>query len=260
MRKYITAFLVALAVLAGATSVQAQSAHDACSESHTGTTGSVSEASFSWTHTPVGTPRGVVVWVFNDGGNTDESTGVTYDSEAVSAQTGGVATHATAEVGHVKTYFKGSSVNTGAVTVVVNRNNNSQFLYAIACTVTAGGDTEVHEAGIVLVQETEIDLDEQNVTDGSPGTDSVRYAAVGIGLGSLPAAGANSTLAQSIDPGNENMGVVFETTAGQGSRPVGFDYGGPPDDAVGVFLAIRQAGGGGATPKPQQMLFGVGGE
>jgi len=39
--------------------VQAAVANNAASESHTGTTSSTSQASFTWTHTPVGTPRGV---------------------------------------------------------------------------------------------------------------------------------------------------------------------------------------------------------
>ena len=36
-------------------------AHDASVESHTGTTGSTSAASYNWTHTPVGTPRGILI-------------------------------------------------------------------------------------------------------------------------------------------------------------------------------------------------------
>jgi hypothetical protein len=38
-------------------------AHSAASESHTGTTGSTNQASFSWTHVQSGTPQGVLVFV-----------------------------------------------------------------------------------------------------------------------------------------------------------------------------------------------------
>lgn len=236
--------------------VYAQVAHDACSESHTGVVGSTSEASFSWTHTPSGTPRGVLVYVFNIDGTTHEATSLTYDGEAVAAVSGGEATLSSTESGAVKAYFLGTGVNTGAVTVVVNRNNNGQMLYAIACTVTAGGDTEVHTAGIVTVSNASIDLTEQAVTDGSPGTNSVRYGGVVDGLGAPPTPGTNSTAVHDLDIGNLTATFVRETTAGQGSRSVGPVNGGPPDEAVGVYLAVRQSGGG-AVPC-RRSLVGVG--
>lgn len=224
-------------------------AHDAHTESHTGTTGSVSEASFSFSHDPVGTPRGVLVFVFQNGGVTDFMGTVTYDGDDVPAVTGGLATDTLGEVAWCKAYFLGTGVNsTDPATVVVNRTNNANELWAVSVTVTAATDTEIYLAGIVLTQ-TDSTLVEQSVDDGSPGTNSVRYAGVNSGLGLVPPAGASSTSLGSIDFGARVITTVRETTAGQGSRSVGFDAG-ASDDVAAVYLAVREAAGGAATVTP----------
>src|SRR5688572_6905010 len=99
-------------------------AHIGASESHTATTGSVSEASFSWSHTPGGTASGVTVAVWTAGA-TSEVTSVTYGGVNVPAVTGGEANDAAGEVGSVKIFHLGgsASIPTGNQTVVVNRNN-----------------------------------------------------------------------------------------------------------------------------------------
>jgi hypothetical protein len=116
-------------------------------------------------------------------------------------------------------------------------------LYAVAITVTAGGDTAVHEAGIVLLQNDQA-LVEQNVDDGSPGVDSVRYAGIYSGSGISTLWGPNSTQLQGLDIGTVAASAVRETTAGQGSRLVGFDFIGV-DDTAAVHLAIKEVGGAG---------------
>lgn len=219
-------------------------AHDAASESHTGITGSTSEGSFSWTHTPVGTPRGVLVFVISHGGSgADIVSAVTYGGSALSIPTGAVAVDTTGEDGRTQAWFLGSSIPTGAQTVQVTRTNNASVVWACAITVTASGDTEVHTAGIVLLQE-DGTLAEQNVTDGSPGTNSLRYAGLMSGLGNVPTPGANSTALHDLDVGARVNAVVRETTAGQGSRPVGWASA-SSDDRAAVHLAIRETGGGG---------------
>jgi len=249
--------ILTLSLLLWAATAQAQVVFDTCSESHTGTTGSVSEASFSWTHTPVGTPAGVVVFVIVLDEFSDLSSAVSYGAGAPAAVTGGAAAGNLTEDFHTKAYFLGSSVPSGAQTVTVTRTNNARILYAMACTVTAGDDTEVYEAGIVLVQ-ANVTIAEQSVTDGSPGTNSVRFSALGSGSNAVQSAGANSTLRQSIDIGPVTAGVVSETTAGQGSRNIGWTSGVAADN-VGVHLAIRQvSGGGGPTCTGRTALLGAG--
>jgi hypothetical protein len=214
-------------------------AHDASSESHTGTTGSTAETSFSWTHTPAGTPRGVVVFVCVHGAGGIISS-ITYGGAAVTAVSGGEAADTAGEGGACTAYFLGSSVPTGAQSIVVNRTNNATIVYAAAVTVTAAGDTDV--AGVTLIQE-DGTLAEVVVDDGSPGADSMRYGGIMSGLASPPAAGANSTVLQDIDLGARGSSLVRENTAGQGSRSVGWSSG-TIDDRAAVLLAVVEIASG----------------
>lgn len=226
-------------------------AHDDNSESHTGTTGSASEASFSWQHIPIGTPRGVLVLTFVNE-NADDALGVTYGGVALSAVSGGRAVDTAHEVGDCKAWFLGSAIPTGEQTVVVTRTNNANVMYAQATTVTAAADTEV--TGVVLLQENQ-ELIEQNVDDGSPGMDSVRYAGVNSGRAFPPPAGASSTSYGFIAFGARTIRCVRETTAGQGSRPVGFAD--ASDDVAAVHLAIREVVAGGATVERSMAISAV---
>jgi len=216
--------------------VLAAVAHDAASESHTGTTGSTNQASFTWTHTPAGTPRGVLVYVFTRSA-TLTVTGVTYGGIAMTAVAGGAAVDTAGEPGRVDTFFLGASVPTGARPVVVTRTNNATVMYASATTQTAAGDTEVYTPGIVLLQQNGA-YAVQSVTDGSAGVNSVRYAAGYYGANRVLAAGAGSTLLNNIDIGSYTFNTARETAAGQGARNVGFT--GASDDRAAVHLAVRE--------------------
>lgn len=210
-------------------------AHSATSESHTGTTGSTNQASFSWTHTQTGTPQGVVVFVHVMNSATDTVTSVTYGGTALTRVSGGAAVDSANEPGRTDLFFLGSGLASGNQTIVVNRTNNANIMYASAATVTAANQTEV--TGIILL-EGDGTMAEQSVNDGSIGTNSVRYAAAFSGLNAVPTVGANSTSLQSIDIGNQTAALVRETTAGQGSRLVGFTT--ASDDRAAVHVAVRE--------------------
>lgn len=75
-------------------------AHDRGSESHTGTTGSSNQASFSWTHTPTGTARGAIVYIFTISA-TKTVTGVTYGGVAMTETALGVAVDSAGEPGRL---------------------------------------------------------------------------------------------------------------------------------------------------------------
>lgn len=220
--------------LIGVNEAQAAVAHDAASESHTGTTGAASVASFTWTHTPVGTPRGVLVFVYTISA-TSTVTSVTYGGVAMTQVSGGAAVDAAGEPGRVDTFFLGTGILTGARPVVVNRTNNTVVMYATAITQTAAADTAV--TGIILLQGDQA-LAQQSVDDGSPGSNSVRYAGAYSGLAAPPTVGANSTLLHNIDFGAFGTSTVRETTAGQGARLVGFTA--ASDDVAAVHLAVRE--------------------
>ncbi|MFA5372162.1 MAG: hypothetical protein WC298_09345, partial [Sideroxydans sp.] len=218
--KLLAILLILVASLFFQNAVFAAVAHDSASESHTGTTGSANQASFTWNHTPAGTPRGVLVYVFTRSA-TQTVTGVTYGGVAMAAVAGGLAIDTGGEAGRVDTFFLGASIPTGARPVVVSRTNNGTVMYASAATQTAGANTEVYTPGIVLLQENGT-YAEQPVDDGSPGVNSVRYAAGYAGGNNVLAAGAASTILNNIDFGAYTANTARETTAGQGARNVGF--------------------------------------
>lgn len=230
-------------------------AHDVAAESHTGTEGSTSETSFSWSHNPVGTPRGILVLIITLA-DEDDITTVTYDGTGLIQVSGGEAIDTAGEPARCTAFFLGISVpTTDPATVVVNRVNNATEMYAVSITVTAGDDTEVE--GVVLLQENGA-YTEQSVDDGSTGIDSVRYAVGYYGRNSVPSIGANSTSLHTIDFGANTGSVARETTSGQGARLVGWTQG-QSDDRAAVHLAVREVvAAPSSTPYYYQMI-GMGG-
>lgn len=102
----------------------------------------------SWTHTPVGTPRGVKVHIRHDN-NVDEVSGVTYGGVAMTEVAGSPNILATSEQGVVYGYFLGAGLPTGPQTVVVTVTG-STAKDAMAITVTAGGDTELQDVDATI--------------------------------------------------------------------------------------------------------------
>lgn len=210
-------------------------AHGAVTESHTGTTGSASQASFAWTHTPGATPpRGVLVFTFVNA-NADDATGVTYGGLALTAVSGGRAIDSAGEPRDCKAWFLGAGVPTGTQTVEVTRNNNANVMYAVAITVSAEWDTKV--VGTPAIVQGDGTLAESSVDSG--GEVALRYAGLNSALNAVPAVGANSTNLISIDFGTNIAHACRETTAGSGSRAVGFSSGTSDDRAV-VHVAITE--------------------
>jgi hypothetical protein len=250
--------LILCALLLAPVTVWGAVANDRSDESHTGTTGSASEASFSWTHASAVSPRGILVFTCGLSSATNDVTSVTYGGVSMTAVTGGAATDTITEPGNMKAWFLGASVPTGNQTVIVNRNNNANILYAVSISVTASSDTATHDAGIVLQNESGV-LAEQSVTDGSPGTDSMRVAGAFMGHDTVGAIanGASTTGLRDIDVGSVGCKVVRETTLGQGARSLGWSEG-ASDDRAAVYLAIKETGAASGPPVGSLNLLGVG--
>jgi hypothetical protein len=213
-------------------------AHDASVESHTGTTGSTSAASYNWTHTVVGVPRGILIFAYTNA-NADNNLSVDYGGVNIPKVPGGEAIDTTTEPGRCTAFFRGTGIPTGNQTVTVTRTNNANTCYAVSISVTAGNDTAVPPGSIILLQNNQT-LAEQSVNDGSPGANSLRYAGIWSGLAAGGPTGANSTGLQSIIIGSAaGMQTVRETTAGQGARSVGFTSG-TSDDVAAVHLAVSE--------------------
>jgi hypothetical protein len=220
-------------------------AHDAASESAV----AASVASFSWNHTPAGTPRGAIVFVLtvaNAGVPLD--TGVTYDGKAMTLIGSGADTDT--EPAAVRCYYCDGVSATSPASIVVSRTNNAVQMMGMAATVVATYATQAYAAGRVTTGGSASNtgantsstgvgtIAEVSVDDGSPGSNSVRYAACYTGAASPPTAGGNSTLLNNHDFTAFGWTMVRETTAGQGSRSVGMTAG--SDDRAGVHIAVRE--------------------
>jgi hypothetical protein len=224
-------------------------AYDAASESHTGTAGNTSSASFTWNHVPTGTPRGALVFVFSAMNATHYVTSVTYGGTTMTAVPYDAST-SSAEPGTCRAYYL-DNVASGTQAVVVNRTNNLTLMYAVCYTVTAASATEVYDAGVVTQSGSTTNTGASSsggtttwaaglvsVTDGSPGTNSQRFMGLWYGGASVLAAGTGSTAGPSIDFGNYVVCTYRETTPGQGAQNVGSAAG--TDDLASVGLAVRE--------------------
>ena len=101
-------------------------------------------ATVSYTHTPAGTPKGVVVYVMIEG-DAEQCTGVTYGGVAMTEVPGSPITHSpgTPDDGVVSAWFRGESVPGGAQSVVASFNGSVANKRVAGTTVTADADTEI---------------------------------------------------------------------------------------------------------------------
>lgn len=232
-------FLLIIVLLMGLSALaQAQVSIGGSCESHSGTTGSTSEANFE---IPDGSTcnagaslQGGFVCVAGSLTSARTDTGVTWGGQAMTFIDEAIS--ATAEPMHMSLYFL-SSPPSGAQTIQVTRTNDATRLYAIATGVDAS-TTNTEVTGLVKQQGVTAAA-EQNVDDGSPGTDSLRFACGAFAVNAIPTGGANSTLSLGIDFGTETVSGQFENTAGQGSRAVG-PATQASDDVAAVYFAIRE--------------------
>ena len=192
--------------------------------------------------------RAGIVFVCTHNSATDIVTGVTWNGVAMNLLF--KATDTDTEPGVVEAYFLDNVTNG---TITVSRTNNATVTVGYAASISANGATEVYQT-ITRVSSTQnINADtsttgtgasgEVAVDDGSPGTDSMRFAASYTGNATPLGAGTNSTSLHTLDSTALGSTFVRETNAGQGSRNVGFATG-VTDDYAAVFVAVRE------QPKP----------
>ena len=212
--------------------------HDTSAESHSGGTGSVSEGSFTINITLAAGCKGVVVGVAT-AADADYITSVAIDGGGGALTQFAEAADTATEPMRVTGFFL-ANPPTGARIITITRTNNATVMYALAHSVIASSTPEIYAPGIVLLQE-DGTIAEQNVDDGSPGTNSLRFAFNATGHGTAVSVGANSTAGQGIiiSPAVWTFRSYYETTAGQGSRPVGGSSG-TSDDRACIHFAVRE--------------------
>jgi hypothetical protein len=161
------------------------------------------------------------------------------------------------EAGSVKAYFLDNVTNG---TITVNRTNNATVTVGYAASISAASACDAFQTVTVANATQNTDADsvaagtaassEVNVDDGSPGTNSMRFSAFYTGGATPPAQGTNSTALQVLDSTSFGSRFVRETTAGQGSRPVGAATG-TTDDWALVAVAVRETPAAGAANPPR---------
>jgi hypothetical protein len=193
----------------------------------------------SYTHTPVGTPRGVLVMIPNESA-TDQVTGVTYGGVAMTEIALSPLLASGAEGGSCYGYFLGSSVPTGAQTVAATISVGSPHI--ITMTVTADTDTEIVTTGTI---------NETAVTGDRTGTLSTGgRTTVVVEVGWCSASAATSitqitgwTAHNESDEGAEVNFRYSYDTVGTSDVTFGVTVGGTEDVAV-LAAAIGEVVGG----------------
>ena len=209
-------------------------------DAHTSSTGGTGDYSFS--HTPVGTPRGVLVHVIMNGASIGV-TGVTYGGTSMTEVAESPASNLTGELGACHTFFLGSSIPTGMQTVAVDVTLGTEVSVAGCTTLTADQDTSVVDTGIVESN----NQANPAVTLSLGGVTCFAMVGAWSGIGNASITPfTNWTERFEHDFGNQGGWIGTYDTIGSTDVSAGYTAGG--DDVALHAIAIREnAAPGGAT-------------
>lgn len=99
----------------------------------------------SWTHTPRGVPRGVLVSIAQNTSGADRISGVTYGGVAMTRVV--AASDGAGEPGAAYQYFLGAGIPTGAQTIEVTVSTGAEVKQCQALSFIAAGDTRIAASG-----------------------------------------------------------------------------------------------------------------
>lgn len=206
----------------------------------------VVQNNFSFTHTPVGNPRGATVILVQWGSVTDDVSAVTYGGVAMTRLPGadGFRTLASGETGAVYIYHVGAGLPSGPQSVAVTAG--AVFKCAICNTVTAASDTEVDASssaapGIVANPSLSVPT--------TTGRQTEIFYGLCSGLGSvITTAETGSTHQGGADVGLATAMFARKTHTG-GTTTIG--YTASSDDVCHGAVAIGEVAGGTVDFPPQ---------
>jgi hypothetical protein len=200
-------------------------------------------ANLSWTHTPVGTPAGILVWIVMTG-YTPSGT------NAVSCTYGGVdmgspvaeAIKATGEVGSVVFYFLNTGIPTGAQTVTFDPVA-SAVKFGGAISLTGAADLEVVDSDATINTDSGTN---PSVTLSLGSRTSFAaigfFSGIGVDTGITPLTSWTSRAEH--DFGASTAGVYTYDTIGTSDVTAGWTQ--AADDAIAVAVAVSEEVAGGA--------------
>lgn len=205
----------------------------------------------SWTHTPVGTPRAVIVFVPALGG-TDTVTGTpSYGGVNLTEVSGSPLLKTTGEALAVHAFFLGASIPTGAQTVSLGATPAGNEV-GCCISLTGSADTEI------VAINTSINSDAVADPSSTLGL-SGRTCFVGMGFCS----GQNATTGYTpftgwtsqVETGDGSRGGGCYTYDTIGSTDVTVGWTQTSDDALAIALAVSEiAAAGGVGPLTRGML------
>ncbi|HLE03990.1 MAG TPA: hypothetical protein VI729_05165 [Anaerolineales bacterium] len=223
-------------------------AYDAISNATPGT------GDLSWTHTPAGTPRGAIVYVIQQGGGTDEVSGVTYGGSAMVEAPASPIGKTGGEPDVVYAYTLLSSVPTGNQTVVVTVSGADPKA-AVCITLTAAADLVVQDADNSINSTA---IDDPSFTLSLGGLDC--FCCLGYFSGrqtpSMITPLASWTNRYQDDYGVATAGVFTYDTIGTADVTAGYTSD-TADDATIIGLAITETGGAPAGQPTQARTWGI---
>lgn len=211
-------------------------AFDAGSNSHAGTGSSTGD--FSWTHTPVGTPKGALVIIVTNAEGIDEIAGVTYGGAAMTEVPLSPFLHtAGAEDATLTAYFLGSGVPTGAQTVAVTTSGTTRAKVAEAITFTASADTEVDDTSTFeSSSSTSVQVTLTTTVDAV----CIIGAHSGAAQTTWTIDGSSTEIRKATITGTMGYGFARRATTGAGSFTLGWTS--ASADEQGTFgVAVREA-------------------
>jgi hypothetical protein len=188
---------------------------------------------YAFDHTPVGTPRAVVVALLNYTTATDQVTTVTYGGVAMAEIV--AATDTSGETTNVQLWFLGASIPTGLRSVSVDFSSATADDFHIVCmTFTAAGNCVVQDSDSISE-----DLDDPQRTLQYSGKSCLAVCALAGGLPNVTdyTPVASMSTVHDNDSGNEIQRVDRQTTAGTSDFTIGYTTAGA-DDVSFCCLAI----------------------
>ena len=213
-------------------------AFDAASASSSGT------GELSWTHTPVGTPSGIAVLIAQEDVGTDDVSGVTYGGTSMVRAL--MDSKASGETGRVYIYKLGSSISSGAQTVVVSVTGSDKKR-ASAISMTASADTEEEQSGSVTADEL---VDPAVTLANGGGVETYCMGVLYSGRGDVSHFQDTADYTQVFfsDWGADSGQVISRTSnATGGNEDVAWDSFGVSDDTVAGAISIKESAGGAAV-------------
>lgn len=225
-------------------------ASDAISDPGTTFTGDT-----NWTHTPVGTPRGVWVIIVNvTVSGTDEITGVTYGGVAM-AEVAAISPRykSSGEAMGQSIFFLGSGIPTGPQTIAVDTSGATVTKAAFARTVTAAADTEIIDTAFWSSDSLANPSDTLNLGGRSA------YCILAFSSGQNAVTGitplTNWTATYETDLGNFVAGGYTYDIVGTSNVTVGWTQ--TAEDALGFAIAVAEVVPPSAGNRRRRLLMGA---